>query len=212
MDARGYLVATVRDVDLEVPAPDPKSQAGSVIGVPAKILRIQMPRLEVALSYQVEESTPGSHRVRAKIEDFTPSPDSHVLAINDDESKATALNRFSGALVIRLWPHRLRSLPIVANLDHLNLRGFAIQSITPLDPSGMGTSHPGEGPDCRAGHDDGIRRRARSERRSSRPDLPRDHATGAALPGGNAASTKLHRCRAAGSRRRRQPCWCLEIL
>ena len=75
VDSRGYLVATVRDVDLEVPAPDPKSRGGSVIGVPAKILHIQMPRLEVALSYQVEEPTPGSHRIRAKIEDFTPSPE-----------------------------------------------------------------------------------------------------------------------------------------
>ncbi len=60
-----------------------------MIGVPAKILRIQIPHLEVAFSYQVEEPAPGSHRVRAKVEDFTPSPNSQVLAINDDESKAS---------------------------------------------------------------------------------------------------------------------------
>ena len=135
-DARGFLVATVRDVELEVPAPDPKSQAGSMIGVPAKILRIQIPHLEVAFSYQVEEPAPGSHRIRAKVEDFTPSPNSQVLAINNDESKPSTLNRFGGALVISALGAKLRSQPIVANLDNLNLRGFAIQSISPLDPSG----------------------------------------------------------------------------
>ena len=76
-----------------------------MIGVPAKILHIQIPHLEVALSYQVEEPAPGSHRIRAKIEDFTPAPNSQVLAINDDEAKATPLNRFSGALVISALAH-----------------------------------------------------------------------------------------------------------
>ena len=136
VDARGFLVATVLDVELEVPAPDKSSQAGSVIGVPARILRIQIPHLEVAFSYQVEEPTPGSHRIRAKVEDFSPSTTSQVLAINDDESKASPLTRFSGALVISAIGVRLRNQPIVANLDNLNLRGFAIQSISPLDPSG----------------------------------------------------------------------------
>ncbi|MGZ3394840.1 MAG: hypothetical protein ACXWPK_12450 [Isosphaeraceae bacterium] len=136
VDARGFLVATVLDVELELPAPDKSSQAGSVIGVPARILRVQIPHLEVAFSYQVEEPTPGSHRIRAKVEDFSPSTTSQVLAINDDESKALPLTRFSGALVISAIGARLRNQPIVANLDNLNLRGFAIQSISPLDPSG----------------------------------------------------------------------------
>ena len=67
-----------------------------MIGVPAKILRIQIPQLEVAFSYQIEEPAPGSHRIRAKVEDFAPSPTSQVLAINDDETKPSTLNRFGG--------------------------------------------------------------------------------------------------------------------
>ena len=126
----------VLDVELELPAPDKSTQAGSMIGVPARILRVKIPQLEVAFSYQNEEPTPGSHRIKAKVEDFTPSTNSQVLAINDDESKATPLTRFSGALVISAIGARLRNQPIVANLDNLNLRGFAIQSISPLDPSG----------------------------------------------------------------------------
>ena len=96
-DARGYLVAIVHDVEIDVPAPDPKSQAGSVIGVPAQTLRIKIPQLEAALSYQVETPAPLSHRVKAKLEDFTPAPTSEVLAMNGDESRSTRLSRFSGA-------------------------------------------------------------------------------------------------------------------
>ncbi|HMF37749.1 MAG TPA: hypothetical protein VKF17_13965 [Isosphaeraceae bacterium] len=136
VDARGYLVALLRDVEIEVPAPDKSSQAGSIISVPARILRVQIPHLEVAFSYQLEEPAPGSHRIRAKVEDFAPSTTSQVLAINDDETKPSPLTRFGGALVISAIGARLRSQPIVADLDNLNLRGFAIQSISPLDPSG----------------------------------------------------------------------------
>jgi len=136
VDARGFLVALLRDVEVEVPAPDKSSQAGSMIAVPAKILRVQIPHLELAFSYQLEEPAPGSHRIRAKVEDFAPSTTSQVLAINDDETKPSQLNRFGGALVISAIGARLRSQPIVANLDNVNLRGFAIQSVSPLDPSG----------------------------------------------------------------------------
>ena len=135
-DARGFLVAIVRDLEIDAPAPDPKSQAGSVIGVPAKVLRLKIPQLETAISYQVETPAPFSHRVKGKIEEFNPSPTSQVLAINDDESKAQALTRFSGALVLSALATRIRSQPINTSLDNLNLPGFAIQSISPLDPSG----------------------------------------------------------------------------
>jgi hypothetical protein len=135
-DAHGFLVVFLRDIDLEVPAPDKSTRVGSVIGVPAKILRIKIPKLELAFSYQVEQPAPGSHQVRAKIEDYSPSPNSQVLALNDDESKASPLTRFSGALVISALGARLRTVPILAKLDHLNLRGFTIQSVSPLDPSG----------------------------------------------------------------------------
>jgi hypothetical protein len=135
-DARGFLVAILRDVEIDVPAPDPKSQAGSVVGVPAQTLRIKISQLETAFSYQVETPAPLSHRVKAKIEDFSPAPTSEVLAINGDESKSTRISRFSGALVLSALAVRLRSQPIDASLDNLKLRGFAIQSISPLDPTG----------------------------------------------------------------------------
>ena len=128
-------MAILHDVEIEVPAPDKSSQAGSVIGVPAKILRLKIPQLEVAFSHTTESTTPGSHTLRAKVEDFTPSSNSQVLAINEDASKPTAdpVQRGAGHHALGA---RLRSLPITASLDNLNVRGFAIQSISPLDPSG----------------------------------------------------------------------------
>jgi hypothetical protein len=136
VDARGFLVALVHNIVLEVPAPDKNTRVGSMIGVPARILRLTLPQAEIALSYQTEAKGPGAERIKARIEDFSPSPASQVLAINDDEKKPTPLTRFSAALVISSVVARLRSQPIEADLNRLNLRGFGIQSVTPLDPSG----------------------------------------------------------------------------
>jgi hypothetical protein len=136
VDARGFLVVLLRDLEIDAPAPDPRSQAGSVLGVPAKVLRLKIPQLESAVSYQVDSPTPFSHLVKGKIEEFNPSTNSQVQAINDDESKAQTLNRFSGALVLTTLATKIRQQPINASLDDLKLPGFAIQSISPLDPSG----------------------------------------------------------------------------
>lgn len=135
-DARGYLVAILHDLQIDVPAPDASTPAGRALGANAKVLRVVMPKAEVALSYQVETTETGSHQVRAKIEEFTPDPQSQALAIQDDETKATPLTRFSGALVIGTLAGKIRSQPIQANLDNLRLPGYAIQSISPLDPTG----------------------------------------------------------------------------
>ena len=62
-----------------------------------------MPHLEAAFSYQVETPAPLSHRVKAKLEDFTPAPTSEVLAINGDEARSQRLSRFSGALHDLRW-------------------------------------------------------------------------------------------------------------
>lgn len=135
-DARGFLVAILHDLQIDVPAPDSSTPAGRALGANAKVLRVVMPKAEVALSYQVETTETGSHQVRAKVEEFTPDPKSQALAIQDDETKAAPLTRFSGALVIGTLAGKIRSQPIEANLDNLRLPGYAIQSISPLDPTG----------------------------------------------------------------------------
>jgi len=134
-DARGYLVALVRDFQLDAPAPDPQS-GGAMLGVPAKVLRFKAPLVEVALSYELDQSTPGSLRLKGKIQEFHPGTAGEVLAINDDENQVTPLTRFRSAIVMAALVARMRSQNIDINLDQLPLPGFAIRSVSPLDPSG----------------------------------------------------------------------------
>jgi hypothetical protein len=134
-DARGFLVALIHHVQLEVPAPDANS-GGNLIGVQAKVLRIKVPLTEVAVSYQLDTASPGALRARAQIEEFSPGINAEVLAINDDENKGTPLTRITNALVMGAMGAKIRNQKIDVTLDQLKLPGFAIHDVSPLDPSG----------------------------------------------------------------------------
>ncbi len=125
----------MHDFQLDVPAPDPQA-GGNLLGVPAKVLRIKAPLVEVALSYQLDTSTPGSLRLKGKIQEFNPGTTGEVIAINDDENQGKPLTRFQSAIVMSAMGTKIRSQNIDINLDQLRLPGFKIQSISPLDPSG----------------------------------------------------------------------------
>lgn len=75
-------------------------------------------------------------RLRLKIEDFTPGSGAEVLAIGDDLTKAPSLSRFSTGIVIGALGARLRTRPFEIFPDQSPLRGFTVQSVTPLDASG----------------------------------------------------------------------------
>ncbi len=134
-DARGFLVALIHDLQLEVPAPD-ASSGGNMIGVEAKVLRIKVPLAEVAVSYQLDTASPGALRVHGKIEEFSPGTNAEVIAINNDETKGTPLTRFTSAFVMGAMGAKIRSQKIDVALNQLKLPGFAIQEVSPLDPSG----------------------------------------------------------------------------
>ena len=134
-DARGYLVALIHDLQLEVPAPE-NQERGGFVGAPARIYRIKVPLAEVSVSYKIDVSKPGSIRVQAKVEDFNPGTDAQVLAIADDEAKAAPLSRFSTAFVVGAVGGQIRQQVVDTSLDDLKIPGFFIHSISPLDPSG----------------------------------------------------------------------------
>src|SRR5262245_17062558 len=134
-DARGYLVALVRDFQLDAPAPDQQS-GGAMLGVPAKVLRFKAPLVEVALSYQLDQSTPGSLQLKGKIQAFNPGTRGEVLAIDDDETQAKPLTLFRSAIAMTALGAQMRSQNIDINLDQLQVPGFAIRSASPPDPSG----------------------------------------------------------------------------
>jgi hypothetical protein len=135
-DARGYLVALIRDLQVEVPAPE-NQEKGGFVGAPAKIYRLKVPLAEIALSYKLDTSKPGTLRVQAKVEEFNPGSDGQVLAIADDETKGAPLSRFSTAFVLGAFGAQLRQQSIDTTIDRLKMPpGILLRSITPLDPSG----------------------------------------------------------------------------
>jgi hypothetical protein len=134
-DARGFLVVIVHDFQLEVPAPDEQA-ARNMLGVEAKVLRIKVPAAEVAISYQLDTSSPGAPTLHGKIEEFNTGTNHEVIAINNDENKGTPLTRFTSAVVLGAMVAKIRTQKIDVALEQLKMPGFAIQDVSPLDPSG----------------------------------------------------------------------------
>ena len=134
-DARGFLVALIHDLVIDVPAP-PQEAKGGLVGAPAKIYRLMMPLAEVSFSFKIDAKDDGPLQLTARIEDFTPGYDAKVLAIVDDESKAASLSRFSGGLILGALGGRLRTQPINLGLDQSRLPGVVVRSVSTLDPSG----------------------------------------------------------------------------
>jgi hypothetical protein len=133
-DARGFLVALVHDFQIEVPIPEGQGQG--LAGVPAKVFLIKIPLAEVVLSYKTVDATPGALKLHAQVEEFNPGTNARVFAINDDENKATELNRFSGAIIVSAIGAKLRSQGGDIDFSKLALPGVKIKSVSALDPSG----------------------------------------------------------------------------
>ena len=134
-DARGFLVALVHELQIDLPAPEGEAKGG-LVGAPAKVYRVKAPLAEFALSYKIDTSATGIPKVTAKVEEFNPGTNADVLAIVDDENKGTSLSRFSAGIVMGTMGGRLRSQTIDVPLNQLKLPGIAVRSVSPLDPSG----------------------------------------------------------------------------
>jgi hypothetical protein len=135
-DARGFLVASVHDFQIEVPAPA-QAARGGLAGPPAKVYRITSPRAEVTLSFKLTsqaQTTPV--RLSGKIEEFDPGQGVKVYAINEDEGKAQPLNAFTSSFVVGILRSKIQGQPIDIPLSNLQLQGFAIREVSPLDPTG----------------------------------------------------------------------------
>lgn len=136
VDRNGFLVASVHDFALEVPAPESAAKGG-ILGPPAKVYRIEAPEGEFAVSFQVLPAGAGQPaRLTGKIEGFDPGPRARVLAINDDETKAVPLSAFGTAPVLAVFASKLRGMPIDVPLADLNIPGFVLTSVSPVDPTG----------------------------------------------------------------------------
>lgn len=133
-DAQGNLVALVHDFQIEVPAP--KNAAGGA-APPAKVYRMTSPLAEFAIAFKIEPGT-GTEPMRlvGRVAGFDPGPGGKIFAVQDDEAKAQPLTAFTTALVFGVVRARLQNQPINMPLNNLQLNGFAVRSVSPLDPSG----------------------------------------------------------------------------
>jgi hypothetical protein len=135
-DANGFLVALVHDFLIEIPVP-PSARAGSFASPPARVYRITAPDAEFVISFKVTPQTQTAPiRLAGRIEGFDPGPGATVYAINEDESKAQPLTAFTSTFVLGIFRAKIQGQPIDFPLSNLQLRGFAINNVLPLDPSG----------------------------------------------------------------------------
>ena len=138
VDAKGNLVALVNDFQIDVPVPPQVAKGGGGGALPpSKVLRLSSPQAEFVISFKVTPQTEKEPlRLTGRIEGFDPGPNAKVYAINEDESQATQLNAFTSIFVLGGFRTKLQGQPIDIPLSNVQLRGFAIQSVSPLDPSG----------------------------------------------------------------------------
>lgn len=134
-DERGFLVILVRDFQMDVPAP-PGSERGGLLGAPSRVLRFLVPTAEFVLSYKVPASGSAPTEVDAHVEDFVFSSGSKVQTIFDDESKPTTMGPFQSNIALAGFRTKLQQAPIKVPLTSLNIPGFSLTRISPLDPSG----------------------------------------------------------------------------
>ena len=131
-DARGFLVALVKDFQMDVPAPP-----GGLLGGNAKVLRFLVPTAEFVLSFHAANDASGRPSVLdAKVEDLVWGAGSKVQTIGDDESRPTTMGPFQANIALAGFRTKLQQVPIQAPLTALKVPGFDLSRISPLDPSG----------------------------------------------------------------------------
>ena len=136
VDRNGFLVAIVHDFSIEVPAPEAAAKGG-IFGPAARVYRLEAPDAAVSISFQVEPATNDLPiRLTGRVEDFDSGPGAKVYAINDDESKAEPLTDFTGRAVLGVFAGKVKGQPIDVPLGDLKIPGFALSSVSKVDPSG----------------------------------------------------------------------------
>ena len=134
-DQKGNLVALIHDFELEVPAP--RTSMGAAAGPPAKVYRLTSPLAEVSIAFKIEpQSSTQPLRLTGRIVGFEQGPGATIYAVQDDESKAQQLTRFTSTLIFGVMRAKLMGQPIDVPLRKLDIPGFTLRSVSPLDPTG----------------------------------------------------------------------------
>jgi hypothetical protein len=134
-DQKGNLVVLIHDFQVEVPAP--RTTAGGATGPPAKVYRLTSPLLELSITFKIEPpSATEPLRLTGRIVGFDPGSAGRIYALQDDDSKPQQLTAFTSALVFGVMRAKLQGIPLNVPLRKVDVPGFALRSVSPLDPSG----------------------------------------------------------------------------
>lgn len=135
-DRDGNLVAVIRDLKVDLPAP-PNARQGGLAGPPARVYRILSPSASIVVSFDVQPDPAGGPlQVEAAIVSFDPGREAEVFAINEDESDARRLNALTSTVVLGALRSQFLGRTIRPELEPIDLQGFAVQSVSALHPTG----------------------------------------------------------------------------
>ena len=99
--------------------------------------RLSSPLAEIVLDVQLEtDPAGGPPRLAAKVVDFDPGPNAKILAINESEEAAVALNPLTSRVIMGLLETRLSAQPINVPIAALGDQPVTLRSASNLDPTG----------------------------------------------------------------------------
>ncbi len=123
VDARGYLVAIVHDLQIDLPVPAQMANS-PLAGAKAKIYRLDAKTAEFVFEIKPVTQPDGTIRLTGNLKELNTSPGSRVLAINDDEAKALPLDPFRSVLIYQGFANAIKAKPLDLPVQNLKLQGL----------------------------------------------------------------------------------------
>jgi hypothetical protein len=139
VDSEGNLVAFIRNVTIEVPAPEDTGNRGLFnFGSSAKVYRFIIDEAEVTLTADFEPQDGGrSVKVQGQVESVTyGGSGTTVVAVGDTEDDTTTLSLLNRSGALGVLAGKLQGQDVDTSVPTDMLQGFVVTSISELDPTG----------------------------------------------------------------------------
>lgn len=134
----GKLVVVVRDFQVEVGVPRPTGIGNLLGGGAARVYRYRAPVAELTVSFQVLPPAAGQPlRLSGKIDAIDLGTNSKVESVGAQEDEAQPVSNLMRAAAVSVLMGRVAGQDIELPLTAVQIpQGFAIKSVSPLDPTG----------------------------------------------------------------------------
>jgi hypothetical protein len=139
VDSEGNLVAFIRDVTIEVPAPEDTGNRGLFnLGSGARVYRFIIDEAEVTLAADFEPQDGGrSVKVQGEVRSVTyGGSGTTVVAVGETEGDTSTLGLLNRSGALGVLAGRLQGQDVDTSVPTDQLQGFLVTSISDLDPTG----------------------------------------------------------------------------